>query len=371
MADTAALGFGGDAAARPGNSDAEEERMDGSLDWSRWLEYRLLPSGPLALVEALQGAALGGCVEQLRAAIAQVEEQGEGLPRSLDQTPRPAAAREAAGSRQATGLWTWALARLEHLEQAETELAALLAEAQEVVDRSVRGPGQHRRTSILPGENLSSSAPLQRLRNSITKVQRRCSESGASRRLSATIHRVFFVRTQEALSEMTHRLEERLQSVDEVPGLCGGVREDADVMLRKLKDAQEALFERFLEFSAPVEQELRDAYSGGLEGTSQCILRLREAVLNAQREVGARLLLGEVAIQEAQGKGLGLSATGEEEPPNPWSLLKRTPPPWEASFRRATSRLYFLRGPSARACAGMLRAARRTRTNLGEEHEES
>lgn len=305
-----------------------------------------MPSGPFAVVEALKGAALSGQLEQLRRAVARVQEHGEGLPKSLDSMPCSVMLDKGAvvEGAPAVGLWTWARSRLQHLEEADAELAKLLDEGRQAIETSkARFPRQ----KLQKFEKDSSPASIKKLRRAVTMLQSRGSPREACEGIVPADQPTFFMVTQERLSAMACRLQETLKEIDRFPGLNSNTRKDADVMLRSIEAAQHALFDRWTENRTFVERDLREASDAASSATAESVERLWNAVMAAQRETGARLLLGEAAIRDAEERGLGLSSIGEREPPNPWSTLKGSMPPWEPSFRRACVRLAILqRAPS-------------------------
>jgi len=317
---------------------------DGSLNWEAWLEHRLAPAGPMVLVEALKTAGLAGRPDLLRAAISEVEAHGPGLTMSLDRSPCPDEvlhhARRGGGSAAGLGLWTWAVQRLTQLESAEAKLASFLAEAQMALEK-FRKPSP----DMTPRPSATQSHLGRKIREALKRDAGRLGPRAAKMDMRAAVGRLHLLNAQEQACDMEHRLRELLQALDERDGLRGGVRDQADVVLKELKAEQENLFDRFVALKSPIKEELESLHLRGGNygvmgfefGLAELARHLEAAIQAAQREVGARLLLGERALEEARSAGLGL-ASSETEPRNPWRALTRNPPPWEACFRKAISR---------------------------------
>lgn len=321
---------------------------DGGLDWDRWLQYRLAPGGPLVLVDALRSSGLAGRPDLLRAAIEQVESHGQRLLFSLDQTPCPEEvlrrnSRGAAGSAgPAPGLWTWATARLKRLEDAEQELGLMIEEASGLLEKCWKNipPAQEE----LPKSSLRGAIAKRAFVESVkeARLRRPGLKGPGNLDISVTVRHIFFVRSTELITEEEKKIQDHLSVLDKEVGLRGSVRESANDMLKTLKDAQETLFDRFVEFRSHIVKELNRYAAPGVEfSPMELARRLERIILIAQREIGARLLLGDAAIQAANKQGVGLK--GESEATNPWAALRRSPPPWEASFRQALERLAQLR----------------------------
>jgi len=145
--------------------------------------------------------------------------------------------------------------------------------------------------------------------------------------------------TQTKVKQLRTEMGEALQQLECWPGVDSSSRKACDWRLTKLKAVSQQLFDRFLELREPTHQALRQAAAG--DQVMPDAFELEQAVLDSQRELASRLLLGEEAIQAADRQGLSLRAMDMMEPPNPWEgeTLQQLSPPWEATFMRALRRL--------------------------------
>lgn len=187
----------------------EEKQDDPYIDWEQWLEFRLTPGGPLAMIEVLEAAGGGGSVQSLRCAMEKVEGQGAAFTESLNAlVPRRAACvvvsdtlsdggaasgveprvGQVAGPQ--VGLFAWARRRLGSLAGAEAELSHQVAIARVALDHSKSivnepqppvpppTPSGAMRDSLMPGhEDGGSVNPLTTPSASRPALQRGVSRS--------------------------------------------------------------------------------------------------------------------------------------------------------------------------------------------------
>lgn len=126
------------------------------------------------------------------------------------------------------------------------------------------------------------------------------------------------------------------------PGLTGEAHEACRAKLVLLKQASEQLFVRFVEVRKPLEERLRIATLGD-QGVVD-VADLERKILGMQRELAARVLIGESGWRIAQEAGVSLSQYGFDEAPDPWGgEVHPSPPPWEATFLKAIRRFEPLR----------------------------
>lgn len=141
---------------------------------------------------------------------------------------------------------------------------------------------------------------------------------------------------QELLCEVKEKLRHQLDDVVSRINLQSPARREAAELLKKLCVAEQDLFSGFLRSASSIEVELRE--SSCVDATGRVNQdRMRKALSQARRMVGARTLIGDTAIRLAEGADLGV----DTEPADPWQRLQRDAAPWEASFLSVLRVLQF------------------------------
>lgn len=196
------------------------------------------------------------------------------------------------------------------------------------------------------GDEAKATAVLQRLRmqgavaggaDPRTKIGK--SKKKAS--VSSMINEVFYITTQEQVAGLEEKLSGCVRELDVSVRWRSEVRAEADQVLEELRAVQELLLNAYVETEAHVEKELLQAQLIDEQAGRISVSRLQAAIAAARHKVGARTLLGDVALRAAEAAGCGLKK-GIREPDNPWARLVRQPP-WEATFMSALRMLIMER----------------------------
>eukprot|EP00930_Biecheleria_cincta_P007037 TRINITY_DN10817_c0_g1_i1.p1 TRINITY_DN10817_c0_g1~~TRINITY_DN10817_c0_g1_i1.p1 ORF type:complete len:167 (-),score=31.28 TRINITY_DN10817_c0_g1_i1:245-745(-) len=122
----------------------------------------------------------------------------------------------------------------------------------------------------------------------------------------------------------------------------GEAHESCRAKLVSLKQASEQLFQRFVDIRKPMEEKLRMLTAGDQGVVDRTELEAK--ILAVQRELAARVLIGNQAWKIAHDAGVGIAQFGFDEAPDPWGgEMHPSPPPWEATFIKAVKRFEPLR----------------------------
>eukprot|EP00931_Biecheleriopsis_adriatica_P009265 TRINITY_DN110346_c0_g1_i1.p1 TRINITY_DN110346_c0_g1~~TRINITY_DN110346_c0_g1_i1.p1 ORF type:complete len:838 (+),score=173.24 TRINITY_DN110346_c0_g1_i1:175-2688(+) len=142
------------------------------------------------------------------------------------------------------------------------------------------------------------------------------------------------VAMQSVVKELKGELRLALKAVEIWPGLQSQTFKDCKRYLAETDKVHKLLFETFKDVRKMTEISLRCAMSGRIDEVDYFELRYR--IIDMQRELGSRILLGDHAIKAAEKAGVGLKNVDLSEPPNPWEGdVDIWPPPWEATFTKA------------------------------------
>lgn len=147
---------------------------------------------------------------------------------------------------------------------------------------------------------------------------------------------------QDRVRSVSQEIQVTQKRLGRWPGLMSEAHELCRGKLASLKQGSEQLFHRFVEIRKPLEEKLR-MLTAGDQGVVD-IAELEAKILSAQKELAARLLIGNAGWNMAHEAGVGIAQFGFDEAPDPWGgELHPSPPPWEATFIKAVKRFEPLR----------------------------
>lgn len=339
-----------------------------------WLKTRLTPGGPLAIIDRLRDAGEQCKTVELREAMAEARSHGQRFLRSLDTTPVDLSAclgrtpvdgnierRSSLGCflqqrGSSCGVWSWAVARLDELEKVESQLAATVAAVTDAISSAQWAtpalscdPSRKRATSkeapakrpsqltTLPeDESVPAEVPRTWMGTPLLKKATQTMEaaSGVDEMADAQA----FLDAHEGLMVASRRLK-ALRSAN-VLTLTNGLNREVEGYLQTLEEAKFKLFDRFVQWLKPLEQDMETAAAGSSKEF------LEKTIHAACRTVAAHSLMGNAGMMAANIVGLGINPeAGECEPPDPWDIDLRIPP-WQAVVIAACTRLAQLRGVS-------------------------
>lgn len=188
-----------------------------------------------------------------------------------------------------------------------------------------------------------SSERWQRCQRMSMGLGRTKSKGSTTLRVQELVGVSSFVHAQERLQEAEVTLRRRLVLADALRGVSrnrSALHAEAQKAIEALGEAQMQLFERFLQWLTPIQDELK------LHTRGSCTSALEKSMIMVRHLVGSKTLLGETCMAAAET--LGLTSEEEDEDPNglqdPWGCLDLRTPPWEAVFTAACRRLTQLRG---------------------------
>eukprot|EP00930_Biecheleria_cincta_P007038 TRINITY_DN10817_c0_g1_i2.p1 TRINITY_DN10817_c0_g1~~TRINITY_DN10817_c0_g1_i2.p1 ORF type:complete len:655 (-),score=105.54 TRINITY_DN10817_c0_g1_i2:245-2209(-) len=147
---------------------------------------------------------------------------------------------------------------------------------------------------------------------------------------------------QGRVRNVSRDIQETQNRLGQWPGLMGEAHESCRAKLVSLKQASEQLFQRFVDIRKPMEEKLRMLTAGDQGVVDRTELEAK--ILAVQRELAARVLIGNQAWKIAHDAGVGIAQFGFDEAPDPWGgEMHPSPPPWEATFIKAVKRFEPLR----------------------------
>lgn len=150
------------------------------------------------------------------------------------------------------------------------------------------------------------------------------------------------VSLQGRVRSVSQEIQVAQKRLGQWPGLTGEAHESCRAKVASLKQASEQLFHRFVEIRKPLEEKLR-MLTAGDQGVVD-IAELENKILAVQKELAARILIGNTAWNIAHEAGVGIAQFGFDEAPDPWGgEMHPDPPPWEATFIKAVRRFEPLR----------------------------